>query len=811
MMTHSADYVPVSIEEEMKTAYLDFAMSVIIGRALPDVRDGLKPVHRRVLYAMYREGLLPGRKFAKCARVVGEVIGKYHPHGDAAVYDTLVRMAQDFNLRYPLVDGQGNFGSIDGDPPAAYRYTEARLTHVAMELLEDLDRETVDFIPNFDETLSEPVVLPARLPNLLINGAEGIAVGMSTHIPPHNLSEVCDALIHFIDHPEADVDELMQFIKGPDFPTGGICFSESQIKKAYSTGRGIIRIRARMEVEKLTKAKREAIVIKEIPYQTNKSDLIEEIARLVQNKKIEGIHDIRDESNRQGIRVVIELKRGENPDVIMNQLYQHTRLEISYGIHLLAIDNLQPRLMTLPEILRAYIRHRKEVIYRRTGHELRKARHRAHIVEGLVKALDLIDAVIETIRSSSNVPEARTRLMERFEFTEIQAQAILDMQLQRLTGLERQKLLDELTELRKRIEYLEFVLSSNEEVLRLIKQDLSELKEKYGDGRRTQILGRIPTLHEEDLIREEMVVITATEASYIKRTPFRTFSLQRRGGKGRIGMALREEDNLAHIVVASTLDHLLFFFDNGRVYQLRVHEIPEMSTNALGRALINILPVRSDEHLVGILRVPFHERDRYRYVVMATQLGVIKRMSIDDFTGITRGGRRVIRLRKGDRFLSAALTTGHSYIFLGTARGRGLTFSEQEITPQGRTGSGVRGIRLKTGDRVIAMHALTEEEPAILIITEKGIGKRVMTNHLPRYHRGSTGVIIIRVRKKSGQVVDIKGVHAGEKVMITTRGGMAIVVNTDDIPAQGRHAGGVRVINVKDDDTVRRIAPVPTE
>ncbi len=800
--------VPVPIEEEMKTAYLDYAMSVIVGRALPDVRDGLKPVHRRVLYAMYREGLLPGRKFAKCARVVGEVIGKYHPHGDAAVYDTLVRLAQDFNMRYPLVEGQGNFGSIDGDPPAAYRYTEARLRPIAVEILDDLDKETVDFVPNFDETLQEPVVLPARFPNLLVNGAEGIAVGMATRIPPHNLREICQAMIHLIDHPDASVDDLLQFVQGPDFPTGGIVFGQEQIRKAYITGRGIIRIRARMEVE-TRKRDRVAIVITEIPYQTSKAAIIEEIARLVQERKIEGITDIRDESNRQGIRVVLELKKGESPDVIMNLLYQHTKLEISYGIQMLAIQNLQPRLMNLKEMMEAYLQHRREVILRRTAFELRHARDRAHIVEGLIRALDHIDAIITLIRQSPHVPAARQGLMDRFGFTARQAQAILDMQLQRLTGLEREKLQDELRNLRQTIDALEAILADERKVMAVIRQDLVTIRDKYGDARRTRVLRKAPTLHEEDLIREETVVVFATERGYIKRSSLRSFSLQRRGGKGRIGMALRDEDVVAFMSVASTLDYLWFFFDSGRVYQLRVHELPDMAPNTRGRALVNFLNVRPDERLVGMIRWPYQEELAYRYVILATEQGRIKRMDIADFMDIPKNGRRVIRICKGDRFIGVRLSTGQDAVLLGTQQGRGLLFAENEITVQGRNASGIRGIRLRPDDSVVALEIVHHPDRHVLAVTEWGYGKRLAIRDIPQYRRGARGVYIARPRKKTGPIVDLKVVDPDDEVMVMTAGGMAILVRVAQIPVRTRQAGGVHVIRVAAGDRVRRMALIP--
>lgn len=808
-MIQRGETVPVSIEDEMKTAYLDYAMSVIIGRALPDIRDGLKPVHRRVLYAMYREGLLPGRKYAKCARVVGEVIGKYHPHGEMAVYDTLVRMAQDFNLRYPLVEGQGNFGSIDGDTPAAYRYTEARLSRIALELLEDLDKDTVDFTPNFDETLNEPIVMPGKLPNLLVNGSEGIAVGMSTHIPPHNLTEVCNALTYFIDHPDATVEDLVKFIQGPDFPTGGIAFTREQILRAYSQGKGVIRIRARMEIENLKKQGREAIIIHEIPYQISKADVIEEIAGLVRDKKIEGIHDIRDESNRQGIRVVIELKKGENPDVIMNLLYQHTRLEISYGMQLLAIDNLRPRLMNLAQLLDAYLRHRKEVILRRTSHELRQARHRAHIVEGLVRAVDIIDEVITTIRNAASVPDARHALTSLFGFSEIQAQAILDMQLQRLTGLERRKLTEELTELHKTIKTLEFILATPEEVHRLIKEDLEYLKKQFGDGRRTAIQGRLPTIHEEDFIREETVVITATEAGYIKRSPLKTFTLQRRGGKGRIGMAVREEDNLAQIIVASTLDYLNLFFDSGRVYQLRVHEIPEMGTNSLGRALVNLLPVRKEENLVGLIRLPYNSLDRYRYVLLVTVRGRMKRLPIDEILSIPRGGRKIMRIHPSDKFLGAHLTDGHMQVFAASSAGRGVLFPEQEISIQSRSGSGIRGMRVRGEDRVVSVRTIDKESHSLFLVSSQGYGKKLLIDSVPKHHRGTSGVFLIRLRKKGGSLADALNVKEKDKIMVTTESGMAILIAMNEVAAQGRSASGVRIINVDPGDRVRRVAVIP--
>ncbi len=801
--------IQISLEEEMKTAYLDYAMSVIIGRALPDVRDGLKPVHRRVLYAMYREGLLPGRKYAKCARVVGEVIGKYHPHGDSAVYDTLVRMAQDFNMRYPLVDGQGNFGSVDGDPPAAYRYTEARLAPIALELIEDLDKETVDFIPNFDETLMEPVVFPARLPNLILNGAEGIAVGMSTHIPPHNLTEVCDALMYLIDHPNASVRDLMRWIKGPDFPTGGIVFTEDQIRKAYETGRGIIRIRARIEIESLKKKGREQLVVTEIPYQTNKADIIEEIARLVHSKKIQGIQTIRDESNRQGIRVVIELKKGENPDVVMNQLYQHTRLQISYGIQMLAIQNLRPTLLNLKQLLEAHIAHRREVILRRTAHELRQAKHREHILEGIIRALDHIDAIIDLIRASKTVDEARKNLMERFNFTQIQAQAILDMRLQRLTGMEREKLENELNELRKRIAELESILHDPAKVSTMIKNDLRELKKKYGDKRRTEILGRIKTLREEDLIREEEVIITVTKSGYIKRTNAKAYSVQKRGGKGRSGITLRDEDALHTILYATTLDYLVFFFNDGRVYSLRAYQLPEMGINTRGRSLVNYLSLKEGEQFAFVLRIPYQDVDNYDSLVIFTRKGLIKRLSVKALENIPRNGRRLIRLRSGDALIGGGLANKDDFIFIVAESGRGVIFPVGRVRPQGREGTGIRGIRLREGENVSAFAILRKSTKHILLVTEGGYGKRLVLKNVPLRNRGARGVYVFRIRKRTGKVVCVEGLEANEKIMLATRTGMTIFFMSQNVSVQGRPASGVRVMSLDENDAVVSLTKLP--
>ncbi|PWT89042.1 MAG: DNA gyrase subunit A, partial [Acidobacteria bacterium] len=694
-----------------------------MGRAVPDIRDGLKPVHRRILYAMFREGLTPDRKFSKCAGVVGEVLKKYHPHGDAAVYDALVRMAQDFNLRYPLIGKQGNFGSIDGDPPAHYRYTECRLNRIAMEMMQDIDKETVNFQPNFDETTEEPIVLPTRIPNFLLNGSSGIAVGMATNVPPHNLNEVCDSIIHLIQNPAATIDELMQYLPGPDFPTGGQIFSREEIAIAYRTGRGTIQMRAKASIEKMEKGSREAIIVHEIPYQINKSRLIEEIADLVRNKRLEGISEIRDESDKDGMRIVFELKRGENSEIILNNLFKHTRLQSSFGVIFLSIVDGRPQVLNLREILEHFVSHRREVVHRRTEFDLKKAEARAHILEGLMIALDHLDEVIALIRRSASPKVAREGLIAQFTLTEIQAQAILDMQLQRLTGMERDKILNEHKELLELIVKLKEILANPALIDKIIVDEMKELKEEYGDERRSEILGEQPRkLSLIDLVREETVVITCTHSGYIKRTSLSSFSRQRRGGKGKIGMRTKEEDFLDLMTVASTHSDILLFTDTGRVYILKTYELPDLPPSTKGKSMAQFdLLMEPNEKIACIRSVSGYEDDKF--VTILSRKGIIKKVKLSALGSIRRSGLRIMNVREGDELISAHVTDGKQNIFIGTANGRAICFPEAAFREMGRTATGVKGIRLKENDYVVGMEIVGTND-LILTITENGFGRR---------------------------------------------------------------------------------------
>jgi DNA gyrase subunit A len=802
--------VVVDIEDEMKSSYLDYAMSVIVGRALPDVRDGLKPVHRRILFGMNEMGLTPTRPFRKSAKVCGEIMGNYHPHGDAAIYDTLVRMAQDFNMRYLLVDGQGNFGSIDGDPPAAMRYTEARLTRLAEELLADIDKDTVDFVPNYDESRTEPVVLPARVPNLLINGSAGIAVGMATNIPPHNLGEVIAALSVLIDDPETPIEKLMKLVKGPDFPTAGFICGQAGIKDAYKTGRGTLVLRARAIVETHPKTERESIVVTELPYQVNKARLIEKIAELVRDKKVEGISDIRDESDREGMRIAIELKRDANGTVILNQLYKHTQLQTTFGVIMLALVGNQPRILNLKEVLQAFVEHRRDTVVRRTRYELRKAEERAHILEGLKIALDNLDRVIQLIRRSRSPEEAKTGLITTFGLSAVQSQAILDMRLQRLTQLEREKLVTEYQETIKQIEYLRSVLGSEALVRKIIKDELVEIKEKYADPRRTQIVGEAADIDVEDLIAVEEMAITVSNTGYIKRNPLTIYRSQRRGGKGKIGMGVREEDFVAHLFVASTHDYLLFFSDAGKVYWQKVHQIPEAGRAAKGKAIVNLLQLREGEQITAILPVAEFRDDRF--VVMATRQGVIKKTELSAFSNPRAGGIIAISLDQGDRLMAAGISDGGKAILLGTKQGLVICFPEQQVRPMGRGAGGVRGIALEQGNELVGMEVLDSHgASSILSVTERGYGKRTSLDEYRVQGRGGKGIISIRTNERNGSTIAVLAVQAHDELMLSTAEGKILRLKVGDIRVIGRNTQGVRLIGLDDNDRVVSVAKVAEE
>ena len=793
----------VNIEDEMKTSYINYAMSVIVGRALPDIRDGLKPVHRRILYAMFSEGLLSNKKYSKSAGVVGEVIKKYHPHGDTAIYDALVRMVQNFNMRYPLVDGQGNFGSIDGDPPAAYRYTEARLTKIAEEMLADIDKETVDFAPNFDETTEEPLVLPSKTPNLLINGSSGIAVGMATNIPPHNLSEIIDGLIMLLDNPKAAISDLMKVVKGPDFPTAGFIHGTGGIKDAFNTGRGTIQMRARAIVEINPKNDKESIIVTELPYQVNKAKLIERIAELVRDKKIEGITDLRDESDREGMRIVIELKKGAIAGVVLNQLYKHTSMQSTFGVIMLALVNNQPRVLNLKEALHYFVEHRKEVVIRRTRYDLRKAEERKHILEGLKIALDNLDAVIALIRKSKTPEEARTGLMEKFELTQIQAQAILDMKLQKLTGLEREGILNEYKEILKTIEHLKSVLADERLVKKIVKEELSEIKEKYGDERRTEIVPETKEITLEDMIASEEMVITISHSGYIKRNPLTLYRSQRRGGKGMIGMETKEEDFVEHLFTASTHDYLLFFTNNGKIYWLKVYEVPEAGRQAKGKAIINLLQLSPDEKLTTIL--PISKFEDGRYVVMCTKNGVIKKTALSAFSNPRAGGIIAVTIDKGDNLVAAGLTDGKKEILIGTKKGLGIRFNEDDVRDMGRTARGVRGIDLQKGNEVVGME-IVKDNSTIMTIAENGFGKRTELDEYRLQSRGGKGIITIKTTERNGDVVGILQVSDDDEIMMITAHGKVIRLKLKSIRTIGRNTQGVRLFDLDKEDKIKDVA-----
>ncbi len=805
--------IPVNIEDEMKRSYMDYAMSVIIGRALPDIRDGLKPAHRRVLFAMRQMGLASNRTYRKCAKIVGEVIGNYHPHGDAPAYDTLVRLAQNFNMRYPLVDGQGNFGSIDGDPPAAYRYTEARLKALAEEMMADLDKETVDFVPNFDETTEEPTVLPTSFPNLLVNGSSGIAVGMATNVPPHNLREVIDAVIWTIrssqhEQPPSHAEKqrkLLELVPGPDFPTGATIIGREAIQQAYLTGRGTIIMRARSEVETSKKGDRQSIVFTEIPYQVNKAKLIEKIADLVREKALEGISDLRDESDRDGMRIVVELKRGEVTDVVLNNLYKHTPLQSSFGIIMLAIIGGRPKILTLVQLIENFIEFRRDVVRRRTEFELRKAEARAHILEGLKIALDHLDAVITLIRGSKNPAEARTGLTGQFGLTVIQAQAILDMQLQRLTGLERQKILDELQDLLAVIERLRAILSNERLLMEIVVEELVKVRDRFADARRTEILEATGELRIEDLIAEEDMAVTVTNTGYIKRTAITNYRSQHRGGKGRIGMRTREEDFVSHLFVASTHAYIMIFSDRGRAYWLKVHEIPDVGPDGRGKAIANLVSMEEGERIAALLTVK--EFEDGRFVFMGTRKGVVKKTDLTAFSNPRAGGIIAMGVEEGDAVIAAQITDGTGEIFSATHQGMSIRFPEADVRPMGRSAFGVRGISLRDEDFVVAMEVVPPRSTgALLTVTERGYGKRTGLDEYRIQSRGGIGIINIQTTDKNGPVIGVSLVSDDDEVMLMTQQGKILRMVVHGVRTIGRNTQGVRLIDIEGDDQAVSLA-----
>jgi DNA gyrase subunit A len=798
---------PVPIEEEMRKSYLDYAMSVIVGRALPDIRDGLKPVHRRVLFAMHELGLNWNRAYKKSARVVGEVLGKYHPHGDAPVYEALVRMVQEFSLRYPLVDGQGNFGSIDGDPPAAMRYTETRLAKIAHELLADIDKDTVDFSPNFDESLQEPMVLPTKVPNLLVNGSSGIAVGMATNVPPHNLSEVVDGLIKVIDNPEVTIDELMTVIPGPDFPTRGYIYGRGGIREAYTTGRGILTLRAKAHVEKM-RGGREAIIVTELPYQVNKASLMEKIGELIRDKKIEGISERRDESSREGIRVVLELGRGEMPQIVINQLYKHTQMQTTFGVIMLALVGRRPQVVNLKQMLQEFIAFRREVVTRRTKYDLARAEERAHILEGLRKAIDQIDLVIRIIRQAESPDAARDALMRQLELSEIQAKAILDMRLQRLTQLERHKIVEEHEQTLALIEDLKGILASEQRLFGIIKDELAALKQEFGDARRTEILAETADLTIEDLLADDDMVVTITRSGYIKRTHVEAYRSQKRGGKGVTGMETKEEDIVEDLFVASTHSYLLFFTNKGKVHWLKVHEIPEGGRQAKGKAMANVLSLADGERVATC--VPVRDFESGGYVLFATKQGKVKKTELSAFSHPRAGGIQAITLEEGDEVMAARRTDGQREVLLSTKLGMIIRFPEDEVRPMGRTAAGVRGIDVDEGDQVIAAETL-KEGVTILTVTERGYGKRTPLDEYRLQGRAGKGIIDIKTAGRNGTVVGMLQVREGDDILVVTTKGKMIRLHADEITSQGRNTMGVRIIDLDADDHVGNLARVEAE
>ncbi len=789
--------IPKSIVEEMKSAYLDYSMSVIVGRALPDIRDGLKPVHRRVLFGMYEMGNTHDKPYKKSARVVGDVMGKFHPHGDSAIYDTIVRMAQDFSMRHTLVDGQGNFGSVDGDAPAAMRYTEIKLEKIAGEFLNDIEKDTVQFGRNYDDTLDEPRVLPTKIPNLLVNGSSGIAVGMATNIPPHNLKEICDALVCLIDQPDCENKELYKIVKGPDFPTAGIVYGISGIREAFDTGKGKFTIRAKAEIEKVGKSEKEQIIITELPYQVNKARLVESIADLVRDKKIEGISDLRDESDREGMRVVIELKREATSAVVLNQLFQNTQMQVSFGVIMLALVNNRPKVIPLREALNLFIAHRKEVVTRRTQFDLKKALEKAHLLEGLKIALDHLDEVIALIRKANDPKLAKEGLCTQFKLSELQAQAILDMRLQRLTGLEREKIINEYKETLALIEELQKILNDEILVFKIIKEELLQIKTQYGSTRLTQIQGQLDEVDDEDLIEEEEMVVTITHAGYIKRNPVSIYRSQKRGGRGKIGTGVKEEDFVTTLFVASTHSYLLVFSDRGKLYWLKVHEVPTAGRATKGKPIVNLLQMSPNESVTAILPVTkFKEGE---YITMVTREGTIKKTDLMAFSNPRANGIIACNVSDGDRMIGAALTNGKSDIFLATKKGLAIRFSEGDVRSMGRQASGVRGIDLRGNDQVVGMQVI-EKETTLLTSTENGYGKRTETSEYRKQSRGGKGVLTIKVSDRNGSVIGITQVSDEDDVMLISNHGQLIRVNAKGISNLGRATQGVRLIQMKGDE-----------
>lgn len=797
--TNHGNIAPLLIQDEMRNCYLDYAMSVIVGRALPDVRDGLKPVHRRVLYAMNNMGNFHNKPFLKSARVVGDVIGKYHPHGDSAVYNTIVRLAQDFSMRYPVVDGQGNFGSIDGDNAAAMRYTEIRMKKLAEEMLKDLDKETVDWQPNYDDSLKEPVVLPTKIPNLLVNGSTGIAVGMATNIPPHNITEVTEGLIALVENPDLGINDLMQIIPGPDFPTAGAIHGTSGIRQAYHTGKGILQIRAKAEIEVYGKQERERIVITELPYQVNKAKLIEKIAQLVNSKDITGISDIKDESNRLGIRVVIDLKRGEQSTIILNQLYKTTQMQVSFGIIFLAIHNGQPKVMNLKEMLHSFIEHRREVIIRRTTYDLKKAREKAHILEGLKIAVENIDEIVELIKKSEGPSQAKMQLMNKFTLSEIQAQAVLDMRLQRLTGLERDKIIADYEAVMKLIGELEGILASEEKIMDIVKTEFIEIKESYGDKRRTEIIGKAEELMVEDLIPNEEVIVTVTHKGYIKRMAADTYKAQKRGGKGVKG-ASTDEDFYNNIFTADTHDRIMFFTDKGTVFAHKVHSLPEGSRTSKGRNIVNIIAVPPGERVQEIIPVP--KETENKFLVIATKNGLIKKTDLTEYDRINQNGKKAIKINDGDSIISVRVTDGEKDILLCSSIGKVIRFSETDTRPMGRVSQGVKGINIDPSEEKVIGMEIIDDNVEILSITENGYGKRTISSEYRKQSRGGKGIIAMKLTDKNGAIVQIKQVSENEDLMIITDKGQVIRTKISGISLLGRNTQGVRLINLKDGEKV---------
>lgn len=796
--------LPVNLEQEMKNSYIDYAMSVIVSRAIPDVRDGLKPVHRRILYAMQEAGMTPGKPYKKSARIVGEVLGKYHPHGDSSVYDAIVRMAQDFSMRYMLADGHGNFGSVDGDPAAAMRYTEVRMSRISELMLQDIDKDTVDFVPNYDESLKEPAVLPSKFPELLVNGTSGIAVGMATNIPPHNIGEVIDGTLMLIDNPETTVEELMGVIKGPDFPTGGLIMGKGGIKDAYTTGRGSIRMRAQVHTETMSNGK-PRIIVTELPYQVNKARLIEKIADLVRDKQIEGITDLRDESDRNGMSIVIELRRDANAEVVLNQLYKHTSLQETFGVIMLALVDGQPQVLNLKEVLHYYIKHQEDVITRRTRYELKKAEARAHILEGLNIALDHLDAVISTIRSSRTGEIAKAALMEGFKLSDKQAQAILDLRLQRLTGLERDKIEEEYQEILKKIDWLKSVLADEGKILAIIKDELTAVKNKYNDDRRTSITRDSSDISMEDLIPDDDVVVTLTHNNYIKRMPLATYKNQKRGGQGIVGMKTKDTDFVENILITTNHHVILFFTNRGRLYYLKAYEIAESSRQAKGTAIVNLINLDQDEKITAVIHVREFKPDRYLF--MATKNGVVKRVQMSEFKSRSSIGVRAISLDESDELIGVKFTDGTKTIIMGTKHGMAITFEETQVRSMGRSARGVRGIKLDNGDEIVGMDTI-KSDGKVLTVSENGLGKRTPIEEYTVHNRGGKGLINMKITERTGNVVGIKVVRPGQEVMLISTDGVIIRTDIDEISVIGRNSQGVKLMSVGDSDKVASFATI---